>query len=303
MLTPSNLFLPFRFYDPNFICTFYHPILATRSVRLAPTPVLDQSSPFIQQCRLRSQVQTLHDLQNRLTSVRTTTIIQSASIATVECNAHAYVPCVWSPLRNPHFQQGRPTKWSSKRHSVVNLRASVLYLEPSTRRVTVLELVRTLVKKQRNQTENFGNWICFYPRVESWRGTNRKGLFTGSMERCPVPAAPSVSARQEITRILWKPEVHYNAHNSPPLVPVLSQINPVHALPSCSFSIYSNNILPLTDSCAKLSPNNSQNCSSVYVHLYTNLGQLYWAILSTCQLHCCSTYSATYINTSNHECH
>jgi hypothetical protein len=97
------------------------------------------------------------------------------------------------------------------------------------------------------------------------------------MEQCPVPAAAAaagVSARQEITRILWKPKVHYNAHNSPPPVPVLSQINPVQALPSYSFSTF-NNILPLTDSCAKLSPNNTQNCSPVYVHLYTELGPLY----------------------------
>lgn len=71
MLTSSNLSLPFGFYDPNFIRTFYHPILATWSVHLAPTPVLDQGSQFIQQCRLRSQVQMLHDLQHRLTTART----------------------------------------------------------------------------------------------------------------------------------------------------------------------------------------------------------------------------------------
>ena len=84
------------------------------------------------------------------------------------------------------------------------------------------------------------------PSFNSLFYTKHTYLLTDYMEQSSSWSANRFSASQEIPRILWNPKVHYRIHKCLPPIPILRNIDPVHAPTSNFLKIHLNIILPST---------------------------------------------------------
>jgi hypothetical protein len=79
-----------------------------------------------------------------------------------------------------------------------------------------------------------------------WVGLILRFGVTDSVNQSSSWEPNSHSVSQKITHRLRNPKVHYLLHKSPQLVPIMSQMHPVHTLPLYLPKIDSNIILPST---------------------------------------------------------
>jgi hypothetical protein len=98
--------------------------------------------------------------------------------------------------------------------------------------------------------------LLFFSLLASFE--NWKCVHEITMLLSPSQETASCAATRELSIILWNPKVYYHVHTSRPLFPLLSQMNPIHAVRLPSSLIHS--FVTLEEILARL-PSLAQSCT------------------------------------------
>jgi hypothetical protein len=93
-----------------------------------------------------------------------------------------------------------------------------------------------------NHRGNFTSTLCLCTLRPRLRVSVRRYMNYVVEKLLNSREADSHSVSREIPRLSWNSKVHYCAYKIPPLVPIQSQMNPVHTFPPYFPKIHSNNI-------------------------------------------------------------